>query len=259
MSRRRRILISVGVAVVILGTYVCLFGVQTEFALLWRYKSRSLPQITKTPVPLRDLSVSSISHADASFCGYEFELPWEGVDEKKSRTITDTVHIQLTVFHSGNAFWVSCLPPKDVMNGFMKSTKVDAGALEQIYGEEATRSDYSFHQAIFSVTPSELMPFMPRREAARDGTLLLLKAIIVPDVATGLFSVQAGDFRGFQFGDPDKVPPRIRDDLFADDGGIEIMFFINTKGSVPKISQPEINRVLQSLHKVSELKPASLR
>lgn len=259
MPKWARILIGLGVGLSIIGTYAYFFGVQTVFAVMWRYKARHIPQATVVPLPLRDLSVSNAPHNRLSYCGYEFELPWDDVDEKKSKTTTGAAHIQLTVFRSGNAFWFSCFPPKDFLNEFIKTTKLDPIAVDHVYGQEATRSDYTFHQAMFAMTPAKITPLMPRREAVRDSTLLLLKAIIISDVESGLFSVRVGGREGFQYGDPSKAPPRVRDDLFTNDGGIELIFFLNSKGSAASISQAEINRVLQSVQKVSDVKSAALR
>jgi hypothetical protein len=50
-----------------------------------RCQFRKLPDAAKTPMPLSDLSISSVPHRTASYFGYEFELPWDDVDEEKTR------------------------------------------------------------------------------------------------------------------------------------------------------------------------------
>lgn len=54
-----------------------------------RYTYRKMPDVAKTPVPLSDLSISNVRHRTASYFGYEFELPWDDVDEEKDKNRRD--------------------------------------------------------------------------------------------------------------------------------------------------------------------------
>jgi hypothetical protein len=93
--------IGFGIAAVVGGIY-WLFGLQTEMALITRYKFGKVPEVWKIPVALPDLSISDVPHKRVSYFGYELELPWDDVDEQKER-IVNTIHV--TYFHSGNGFW----------------------------------------------------------------------------------------------------------------------------------------------------------
>jgi len=81
--------------------------------------------------------------------------------------------------------------------------------------------------------------------------LLVIKAITVPE-QSGIYSIQTGNFRGFQYGDPHSRPRNVVAELFADDGGVTFIFAGQGKEHPLGISQPEINRVVQSLHKTRE-------
>jgi hypothetical protein len=131
MSKWKRVLIAIGIAGVVCGTYLWLFGVQTTSALLVRYTYRKLPDVAKTPVPLPDLSVSSVRHRTVSYFGYEYELPWDDVDEQKDKTV-GTIHVSYS--RSGNAFWFSTFPPKEFVNGIIKMGKLDPQGFKQLYG-----------------------------------------------------------------------------------------------------------------------------
>jgi len=245
--RRVRILVFLSIPLILSAVYCWFFGFQTATVLMLRYKLRGLPDAQKKPVPLADLSVSPQAHEKASNFGYEYELPWDDVDEQKSKT---TGTIRLTAFRSGNAFWFSCFPPKNFVNVFMAETKLDPTSFRQVYGEEAASSDYGFHASMLRLTPSDLSPFMLRPEAARDATLLVVKAIAIPPAKSGIFSIQTGYFRGFQFEDPRTHPKRVSDELYAEDGGIDVIFFQKQNGTGPFITQPEINRILGSIRRV---------
>lgn len=244
MSRWKRVLIWSGLIVVVGVAYLWFFGAQTASALTVRYLFRKQPGVAKTPVPLTDLSISGVPHRTASYFGYEFELPSDDVDEKRDKTF-GTVHV--SYFRSGNAFFFSTSPPKNFVNEVTKTGNLNPQDLKQLYGEDALESDYAFHKKMLELTPSEITPFISRRQAISGQILLGIKAITMPDAASGIFSIRTGDFQGFQFENPQMRPSRITVELFSNDGGIHVIF--TQKAGAPAISQPEINRVIQSIHK----------
>jgi hypothetical protein len=243
-----------GIAVVVGGIYFWLFGVQTMSALMVRYTYRKIPQVSKVPLQLPDSAVSNVTHKRLSRLGYEFELPWDDVDEQKDKTV-GAIHV--SYFRSGNAFWFSTFPPKDFVNGIMKMAKLDPQGFRQLYGEEAFESDYNFHRTMLQVTPSEITPFVSRRKAVGGQMLLMIKAISMPNASSGIFVIQTRDFKGFQFENPQVRPARITDELYNEEGGVDVMFLQKTDGSAPTVSQAEINRVIQSIRKVQAAAVAS--
>lgn len=247
MSRRKRILIGLGTAVIFGGMYLWFFGVQTACALMVRYTYRKMPDVAKTPVPLPDLSISSVRHGTASYLGYEFELPWDDVDEQKDKT-SGAIHVSYS--RSGNAFWFSTFKPKEFVNTLMKTAKLDPQGFRQLYGDEAFESDYAFYQKMLHLTPSQLTPFVSARQALAGQVLLMVKAISMPRAGSGIFSIQTPGFEGFQFENPEARPLRITDELYSNDGGVYVIFFQKVDGTAPTISQPEINRVIRSIRKV---------
>lgn len=252
MSKWKRILIWAGIVAFVGGVYLWLFGVQTASALMVRYQFRKLPDVAKIPVPLFDLSVSGVPHRTASYFGYEFELPSDEVEEGKDKTF-GTVHV--SYFRSGNAFWFSTFPPKHFVNEVMKTGNLGPQDLKQLYGDDALESDYAFHKKMLGLTPSEITPFISRRQAISRQVLLLIKAVSMPKAGSGIFSIQTRDFKGFQFENPQTRPSRITIELFSNEGGIDVIFMQKAEG--PAISQGEINRVVQSIHK-APLQAASI-
>jgi hypothetical protein len=133
MSKSKRLLVWLGIAG-ILGAYVWTFGPQTMLTLIARYKYLEIPATKKTPIALPDLSVSSVAHKTVSYFGYEFELPWDDVDEQKSRTAR-TVNVHITAFHSGNGFWFSTFPAREFVKDVVEKTKLTPQQFRQVYGE----------------------------------------------------------------------------------------------------------------------------
>lgn len=247
MPRWARVLVILGSLFVGTVAYLWFFGQQTFLALLARSESRRLPAIKEVPVPLPDSSVSPVPHAKVSYFGYEFELPWDGVDETKSKTVGT---IRVIAFHSGNALLFSTFPPKDFVNLIMKDANLDPRSFRQLFGEEASDSDYGFYEQMLQATPSQITPFVSRQKATAAQILLLFKGISMPRAESGIFVIQAAGFRGFQFENPQSRPRQIIDDLYSNAGGVELMFGQKTDGSAPEISQPEINRVIRSIRKI---------
>jgi hypothetical protein len=246
MSKWKRTLIALGLLAIVGGVYLWLFGVQTMCALSVRYAYRKLPDVAKVPIPLSELSISDVRHRTASYFGYQFELPWDDTDERNDKTV-GTIHV--SCFRSGNAFWFSTFPPRDFVDQLIKMSKLDRQGFRQLYGDEAFESDYAFQQTMLQLTPSEITPFVSRRQAVAGEMLLLIKAISMPRAGSGIFSIETPDFKGFQFENPQARPSRITDNLYSNDGGIELIFIQKVAGGAPAISQSEINRVIRSIRK----------
>src|ERR1700683_253106 len=182
MSRWKRTLLALGSTVILVGVFGWFFGFQTMSALEVRYECRKLPDVAKTPIALADLSISTVPHKKVTYFGYEFELPWDDVDESKDKTAGQ---IHVGVFRSGNAFWFSTFPPKSFVNEIMKAANLDPQDFRQLYGDAAFESDYGFHKTILQITPSEITPFVSRRHAAAGQMLLLIKGISMPKADSG--------------------------------------------------------------------------
>lgn len=92
-----------------------------------------------------------------------------------------------------------------------------------------------------------------RRGVTKDEFLLLIKSIALPKSAeTGIFTIQNQSYKGFQEGNPQVRQDRIIVDLYSDEGGVEMIFFQKDYKSSTGVTQPEINRIVQSLRKAPQ-------
>lgn len=253
MPKWLRILLGFVTVILLGGVYLYFFGVQTMSAALVRYKFHDMPEAREVPTALSDLSISNTPHQTISYFGYELELPWDDVDEGKCKT---SGTIRVTAFHSGNAFWFSTFPPKVFVDEIMKMSNLDPRGFRQIYGDDAFESDYGFHRKMLEATPSQITPFVSRKAAISGQMLLLFKTISMPKADSGIFSIETQDFKGFQFENPQAHPFKVTDELYSSEGGIDLMFIQKIDGSAPAITQPEINRVIQSIRKVPQTSAA---
>lgn len=246
MSKPRRTLFILAITGLLCLIYLWFFGTATMFALEARYVGWKMPIVKRTPTELPDQSIAHVPGRKLAYFGYEFEVPWE-IDEAKSKQVGK---IQLVAFRSGNALLVSRGAPKEFVNDFLSMDKGDPAGLKALYGEDVLQSDYLLKQRILEATPEKVGLLTPRKEAVGSAMLLVIKGIMMPSGAeSGVYQIRAGDFRGFQFGDPRSRPKSIDLEIYNQDGGLGFIFSQRANSSEPQITQAEINYVIQSLRK----------
>jgi hypothetical protein len=248
--RWRRALIWLGVA---LGffIYIDIFGVSVLFVLVW---GRTLgdkpdPNLWKVPVALKDLAISTAPGTKLSYFGYEFEAPWNDLDEQRTRRVRAW---QLIGFHSGKSIIFYTSGPNEFVNEVFGKNTVDKKSLARLFGDQTVQSGYAFQRAALDATPGQIGLLTPRWRAARTIFLLVLKSVFVGAYSggSGVLLVQTKDFRGFQYGDPAGHPSAIEVDLFGSKNRLHFVF--PDKKDSGGISQAEINRVVQSVRPVQE-------
>jgi len=247
MSTRARVLIGLFVVLLLCVAYVWFFGFQTLVLLEARFLTRKAPAVSLAPSPLKDLSISRSPGKKLSYFGYEFEVPWNDVDAAKTGVIPDT-NKAMIVFQSGNALSVWHGSPRAFLNQVLSNDKIDQNTLRRIVGDEALQSDFALYRTILQMTPNKMTPFESQRDAANQALLLLVKGFAMPPGAdSGVFSVSAGEFSGFQFGRPQNQFSEVSVRLFSPTSSLNFIFKQNPAGPAV-ISQPDINRILQTLH-----------
>jgi hypothetical protein len=239
----RRILIWLVLAVL----YLWFFGVQTAIVAEEHYFAWKSPSMWAVPVRLADTSISESSGRRLSYLGCEFEVPWNDLDEQKTRRIRDS---QLIAFHSGKGIVLMRFAANERVGAFPESfQKLDTETLRKLrllYGQEALRSDYGFTRAVLETTPGTISIFSSRREAVRSMMLSFFKPFLSRDAETGIYLIRTKNFEGFQYGNPQARPSEIVDELFSSDTRFEFTFPCKGAGRSHCPSQAEINRVIQS-------------
>ena len=231
MPRWGRILIGCGVGVVAILAYLWLFGCQTAMAVQARYWGWKNPVLWTVPVELADQSISKSPGRKLSYLGYDFEVPWDNLDEAHTKRVRTW---QVIAFKSGKAIFFMGHEPDGTLNEFRPKE-----AVRERYGD-----DYATERHILDASPDKISPFKPPREAIYEFRSLVLKQIFMMDGESGIFLIRTPDFRGFQYGHPESGDREIRDELYSQEGRIGFMFL---RGKSGRISQAEINRVIQTV------------
>ena len=156
-------------------------------------------------------------------------------------------NVAIIPFRSGLTIAFSTHSPHEFLDELTKSGSPKLEQLCAVYGRAACESDYAFKKLMLEASPDKLTLFMPRAQRARISYLLLLKSAAVRETS-GLSLIQTSQYQGFQFGDVTKALGEIVDELYGNDVGLQFVFGREDRRPL-RISQPEINRVLQTIHR----------
>ena len=219
--------------------------------LTTRWEAKKMPAVKVTARPLSDYSVSDAPGPALSYLGYSFEVPWDtSFQAKGSQTGSSKGGIVQLKFDSGQSLLL--IAPAN-QNGFFTEIVQDQSmhveSLRPVLGDLVNRSAYDQYSALLNMSPSTIRAFGPRPEAIRGEILLSIKGIALPaSLETGAFSFQLPDKRGFQIGDPRKS--RRIDLKVFDMNGHNLEIICGTARDTIKLTQPELNRILKTLHPV---------
>ena len=243
----RRVLITVVVAIAVVFVGVYGVGVASSF-----YMARKAPFARIVPTDLQDKSVSAALGTKLSYIGYEFEVPWSDLDETQTRLYPKDKPEKCKVdlhFRSGLRLLVTAVPPREWANILVTEFKVPSQR-----AEAAIRSDYTFVRGLYELTPDRmhywaLSPGVHTRETF----WLTIKSVVLSgSAASGIFNQQNQSSKGFQQGNPQARPYGIVVHLYSDEGSVEMMFLQKDYKNSAGVTQPEINRIVQSLRKAPQ-------
>ena len=219
------------------------------------YAAKKAPPIVKVvPTELKDISVSQSPGTKVSYFGYQFEAPWTDLDENKTvfypKEKPEKNKVDLH-FRSGLRLLVTALPARELVNALSKEYKVSSQALGRAFGPETMKSDYNFLKAVYDFTPDKMNHWnFSHGPVNRDELLLIIKSIVPTNAAdSGIFNLRNSSYEGFQQGDPHVRGDRIIVGLYSDEGGVEMMVYQKDYQGSGGVTQPEINRIVQSFHK----------
>jgi hypothetical protein len=251
LRSRQTILITAGtaLAVALAGMY-WIGPVALSF-----YAAKKAPAVASViPVDLKNKSISAAPGRMLSYFGYEFEVPWSDLEENRiafyPKDKAEKTKVDLR-FRSGLRLIVRAASPREWVNDLPKELNVSARELEAAFGHETMNSDYRFMKTLYEFTPENMNHWASvQRGVSKEEFLLLIKSLSLPKAAeTGIFNVQNQDYKGFQLGDPRLRQSKILVDLYSEEGGVEIVFLQEDYLNFSGVTQPEINRIVQSLRK----------
>jgi hypothetical protein len=242
----RRILTPSTVACVILCMFLWVYVKPISAVLYTKWVLRNEPDVWVVPVPLSIAAPEQSVGRKFSYFGYEFETPWT---ELKRERNTESI----VILNFANGDMVTMFAPRKDAGGLdaMKQEAVKQGRdIRDVFGDEATRSNYALQSKILNLTPRDLRLFATRQEMVGNSILLIMKKIWTGRIKGGLYSFQTEWLRGFQEGGVPKDRAVVIEAFDAQDQKIEL-FIGSEQGKDNVLSQADINRILYSLRPAS--------
>jgi hypothetical protein len=235
--------IRVGILIALLTVLLNLLGPPIGILVTTRMEARKVPAVKVAPQELADYSVSNSSGTTLSYFGYEFDVPWTA--NFKQKVGKNLVEVQ---FESGqNVIFIVPENQGGLLTEIVEDRSLNMGDLRLVFGDLMKRSAYDQYGVLLNTTPESIQAFGPRAEAVRGVTLLTIKAIAFgPGLESGAFSFDLHAKRGFQIGAPQKSK-RVDLEVFDTAGHHVEILCGSTNGNI-RFSQPELNRILASLH-----------
>jgi hypothetical protein len=253
MRLLRRILTTIVVTLGLIFVAVNWIG---PVALSFYAAKKVLPVANVVPADLKDHSVSQAPGMVLSYFGYEFEVPWSDLDESKTtlypKDKPEKTRVVLT-FRSGLRLMMTAVPAREFADEFATDFKMPAQKLEAVFGRGAATSDYTFVKNVYEFTPARMHYWsLSSGVHYREQMVLMIKYIMLVKAAdTGIFYVQNQDYKGFQQGDPKVRHDELVLDLYSGDNHPEVIFLQKDYHEPVGVTQPEINRIVQSLHRAA--------
>ena len=242
--------------IVILGVTLAVVFVGMEWiapAALSYYAARKAPAVARVvPTELKDQSVSQAPGARLTYVGYDFEVPWNDLDETKTKLYPkDKPNRVVLVFRSGLTLKITALPARGWIDSLQGVLKLSPQEMETISGHEAVRTDYNFAKTLYEFSPDTMHHWdVSSRSFSRETSLLVIKSLAPLKCAeTGIFKVQNKSFKGFQQGNAETRENGVAVYLYSDEGSVELIFGERNYTSSTGVTQAEINRIIQSWHK----------
>jgi hypothetical protein len=127
-----------------------------------------------------------------------------------------------------------------------------AANIQATLGDNLLRSPSAFYMAAMNTNISDVSFFMPKNAAMRELYLLPIRQHewILPGFA--LYTVSIGVLHGMQLGDPERGQYPLQVDLFdAQEHEFKLLIRLR-RDAKKKITQPEINAIMQSIRPVPE-------
>jgi hypothetical protein len=220
------------------------------------YAAEKAPAIIRVvPVALNDLAVSDAPGLKLTYVGYEFEVPWNDLDESQTKLYPEDKSKKTRVilsFSSGLRLMVTSLPARELVNSLPEDFNVSPQKLESAFGRATMSSDYDFNKTVYEFTPDKMDHWHFRGPVNRDEFLLIIKSMILSSAASsGIFNIQTKGLKGFQQGNPQTQAHSVLVSLYSDKRSVEMVFERKDYRMPVGITQPEVNRVIQSLRPVS--------
>jgi hypothetical protein len=192
--RVRRILVASTIVWLALGLPLLIYARPLMLLYMVKRKTRTASDLWIVPRPLLDISIEHSAGRKFTYYGYQFEAPWTELKQQKTSP-------SMELLYFSNGFVLMFHDPAQSVDQLKFLTSRGSGneaELKDLFGKEATGSNYALRSRILNLTPRDLRLSFSRRKMMANSVLLMLKPIWTASLQGGLYSFQTESLRGFQ-------------------------------------------------------------
>jgi hypothetical protein len=239
--------IILAVLVVLVSAFCVAYGLQTLVWVEARHWASVNPWLSDVPQPLPNSTPRPTASAKATQVrayDYEFISPW-GAGKM-------TPYLAQVEFRFPAGQVAILFDPEtslDTMRNLKSTNPLEYQRFTNVFLDHPIEFNYQLYQMVYDVSPAQLSPFMPSRDAMRMNVLLLWKLSFGFDTTPGIYSLEFNRNHGVQFGEPGKGRPvavRVFDDR---DRQFRLIFLVAAGSNAP-MTQDDINTAVSSLKPV---------
>jgi hypothetical protein len=245
MPKILKLLIGFGALALVGFVWLFVFGIQAFLRNEAGRESHHMPGLKLVPVALDNTLVSPASGNYGECSGYLIQLPWP---EKQLPSTTPPSRGGCVFSNAKNMITVYVGGPNEELNRFYVVPSLRPLMEQKYFGSDPPKNDYQFVKLVLAITPDTLPRYGGYSTIERDTKLFEVKRKIMLDTSPndGIFNVSTPTFRGFQFNSPGgKASVEAR--LYNDQNELTLQFLTTGKGT--PLPQPDINSVLESVHR----------
>lgn len=209
-----------------------------------KWEFRHSPAIWMVPRPLPLEFTSRPAGPKVAYFGYEFDSPSPEVKEERKFE-------SVVVLSFSNCAVMTIFKP-DPSGDPIHVVRLEAAKrgrnIEDVFGLEATRSNYALLSKELNLTPSDVRLFSSRREIIANSVFLTMKGVHSQRFKHGLYSFETQWIRGFQQGDLGRDRAVVVDAFDQQDRWL--MLIVGLKPGTSCFAQTDLNQIISSLRLV---------
>jgi hypothetical protein len=207
------------------------------------------PRLRLIPAEPPSKSQATLSNTTIDRYGFEFQIP-------KDATLSSTSFKYMTILQFPSGAMRINNPSRDQREWTPILVVRDDKQAQKLLGNELLHSNFNLIQAAMLTTPDQVKWWRFRSsQNERADSLLLAKFLIVENsfpiqalTSSSIYSISAGEMRGFQFGDPTTPPYEVHLDLFDKSDRHLALDIVAAREHAQVLTQEEINAIVASIH-----------
>jgi len=239
----------VGLALLVIFLTPVLIAVVWNLAYLqllpWqlsRQTAATNPGIENIPCALPNNSLATLPGKHVERFGFSIQLPWNEI--YRDQTLND---VALVSSNDGGLLTINS--PSYSVDSIATLRRL--ANLSPELRSESLQTNYALTSAAMNAKPEQVKWWRTRGQNQKDFTLLEMKSLVEDECHGALYTINFGEMRGFQQGDPSVAPYCVRLDLFDKDDRHYKITFGEYAEQGPIVTQAAINAMVASLRPIS--------